>query len=103
MIELTKSDVRHLHKQACFECKWSGIDPYEYGLRCCNAESEHCTENCPECRCEHYDAERKCRDCKYSRYIGSYSFHICQNMKSRHCGEACPKTACECYKSRGNE
>jgi hypothetical protein len=55
---LTKEDVEYLRALPCFSCKWSGIDPYDWGLRCCCDKSELCTDYCPEDRaCPHYKRE----------------------------------------------
>lgn len=56
-MELDKGIVRYLHGQPCFECKWSQIDPFDWGLRCCNGDSTFCTEYCPEQKCELFEAK----------------------------------------------
>jgi hypothetical protein len=57
---LTKEDVNYLRSLPCFSCRWSGIDPYDWGLRCCCDKSELCTDYCPEDRaCPHYEREAK--------------------------------------------
>ena len=61
-MELTKAEVRALSEHRCFGCKWSQIDPFDWGLRCCNGDSEHCTDYCPEDGCEQYYGERTCGD-----------------------------------------
>jgi hypothetical protein len=58
MKRLTKADVEYLHGQPCFGCWWSHLDPYDWCLRCCNGESEHCGKFCPKARCEHYEKTR---------------------------------------------
>lgn len=57
MIELDKETVEYLNSQPCFVCRYSHIDPYDWGLRCCNSDSEHCTEYCPDTPCEHLDID----------------------------------------------
>lgn len=54
-MNLDKDTVRYLNMQPCFACKYSHIDPYDWGLRCCNGDSTFCTEYCPEEACEHYE------------------------------------------------
>ena len=55
MIELDKETVVYLNDQPCFACRYSHIDPFDWGLRCCNGDSEHCTEYCPDKQCEHFE------------------------------------------------
>lgn len=57
MIELTKKLIDYLYDQKCFTCRYSDIDPYDWGLRCCNSDSEHCTDYCPDVACEHLDID----------------------------------------------
>jgi hypothetical protein len=59
MMVLDKDLVKTLGAHPCFGCRWSGIDPYDWGLRCCNGESTFCTEYCPEQKCEHYEEEEE--------------------------------------------
>lgn len=56
-MELTKREVSYLYEQPCYRCKWSGIDPFDWGLRCCNSDSEHCTDYCPDAPCKHFEEE----------------------------------------------
>jgi hypothetical protein len=49
---LTKEDVAYLHDQPCFSCRWSEVDPYDWGLRCCYDKSNYCTDYCPDEGCE---------------------------------------------------
>jgi hypothetical protein len=59
MIELDKKTVDYLHSKKCFTCRYSQVDPFDWGLRCCNSDSEHCTEYCPEVACEHLDIDEE--------------------------------------------
>jgi hypothetical protein len=54
-MNLDKDSVKYLHDHPCFTCRYSHIDPYDWGLRCCNGDSEHCTEYCPDKPCEHFE------------------------------------------------
>ena len=54
-MRLTKALVKWIHAQTCFDCIWSTIDPFDWGLRCCNRRSGHVTDYCPEYGCAHYD------------------------------------------------
>jgi hypothetical protein len=58
-MELTKDEVSYLYEQACFGCRYSQIDPYDWGLRCCNGDCTFCTEYCPEQRCECYEEDKR--------------------------------------------
>lgn len=39
------------------DCKHAHLDPFDEGLRCCNPDSEWCTEWCPEHKCELFEAK----------------------------------------------
>jgi hypothetical protein len=96
-MELTKAEVRALSEHRCFGCKWSQIDPFDWGLRCCNGDSEHCTDYCPEDGCEQYDGERTCGDCKHCYYFGDYSQNVCFHPKALH--HACPTEPCRLFEA----
>lgn len=81
-MSLTKREVSHLYEQPCFHCKWSDIDPFDRGLRCCNSDSECCTDYCPEARCKHFEEANLCTNCKHSSSDG-FSYHC--DVEARDC------------------
>ncbi len=62
MIELTKKLIDYLNSKKCFVCRYSHIDPFDCGLRCCNADSEHCTDYCPSYGCKHFEEEEEAKE-----------------------------------------
>lgn len=81
-MNLTKREVSYLYEQPCFRCKWSDIDPFDLGLRCCNSDSEHCTDYCPDAPCKHFEEANLCKDCKHSSYDG-FNRHC--DVEARDC------------------
>lgn len=51
----SKSEVKYIYEQDCFNCKWSSVDPFDWGLRCCNHDSTYCTDYTPDDRCELFE------------------------------------------------
>lgn len=81
-MELTKREVSYLYEQPCYRCKWSHINPFDWGLMCVNGDSEHCTDYCPDAPCEHFEEANLCKDCMHSSFDGLN--HNC-NVKARDC------------------
>jgi hypothetical protein len=56
-MELTKKEVAGIYEERCFKCKWSEVDPYDWGLRCCHDKSNYCTDYCPDDGCELFERD----------------------------------------------
>ena len=57
MTKLTKKLIDYLQSNKCYVCRYSEVDPFDWGLRCCNSDSEFCTDYCPDTPCEHLEVD----------------------------------------------